>query len=125
MKIVYAFVLLVLMVSAVSAQAETPFSVTTVISVPNLSPGDRNVGLEFTVQNNMDTAVSSAKIYLYIRYPFSASISPNNKLDELSYPGYLIASGGSGDEYTPYFNMAPMTSHKTFFKIDVDRNAKY
>ena len=125
MKIIYAFVLLTLLVSAVSAQAEAPFSVTTVISVPHLSPGDRNVGLEFTLQNNMDTAVSSAKIYLYIRYPFSATVSPNNKLDELSYPGYLIATGGQGDEYTPYFSLGAHSSHKTTFKIDVDRNAKY
>ncbi len=125
MQIVYVFVLLTLLVSAVSAQAQTPFSVTTVLSVPNLSPGDRNVGLEFNVQNNMDIAVSSAKIYIYIRYPFSASISPNNKLDELSYPGYLISSGGQGDEYTPYFSIDALSSHKTSFKIDVDRNAKY
>ena len=125
MKIVYAFVLLTLLVSSVSAQAEAPFSVTTVISVPHLSPGDRNVGLEFTVQNNMDTAVSSAKIYLYIRYPFSATVSPNNKLGELSYPGYLISSGGQGDEYTPYFSIDARSSHKTSFKIDVDRSAKY
>jgi hypothetical protein len=125
MKIVYEFLLLTLLVSAVSAQAETPFSVTTVISVPHLSPGDRNVGLEFTLQNNMDKAVSSAKIYLYIRYPFSASVSPNNKLDELSYPGYLISSGGQGDEYTPYFSLDARSSHKTSFKIDVDRSAKY
>jgi hypothetical protein len=55
MKTVSIFVLLALMVSSASAQAETPFSVTTVISVPHLSPDDRNVGLEFTVQNNMDT----------------------------------------------------------------------
>src|SRR3990170_3117653 len=125
MKIVYAFVLMTLLVSAVSAQAETPFSVTTVISVPHLSPGDRNVGLDFTVQNNMDKAVGSAKIYLYIKYPFSASVSPNNKLGELSYPGYLISSGGQGDEYTPYFSLDAWSSHKTTFKIDVDRSAKY
>ncbi|MDO8724510.1 MAG: hypothetical protein Q7J35_00400 [Candidatus Methanoperedens sp.] len=125
MKIVYMFVLLTLLVSAVSAQTEAPFSVTTVISVPHLSPGDRNIGLDFTLQNNMDSAVSSAKIYLYIRYPFSASISPNNKLDELSYPGYLISSGGQGDEYTPYFSIDARSSHKTSFKIDVDRSAKY
>lgn len=125
MKTVNALILLMLIVSTVSAQSETPFSVTTVLSVPHLSPEDRNVGLEFTVQNNMDRAVSNAKIYLYLRYPFSASISPNNKLDELSYPGYLISSGGQGDEYTPYFSLDPMSSHKTTFKIDVDRSAKY
>lgn len=125
MKIVNALILLALLVSTVSAQSETPFSVTTVVSVPHLSPEDRNVGLEFTVQNNMDRAVSNAKIYLYVRYPFSASISPNNKLDELSYPGYLISSGGQGDEYTPYFSLDAQSSHKTTFKIDVDRSAKY
>jgi hypothetical protein len=125
MKIVYLFVLLTLFASAVSAQTETPLSVTTVISVPHLSPGDSNIGLEFTLQNNMDASVSSAKVYLYIRYPFSASISPNNKLGELNYPGYLISSGGQGDEYTPYFSLDARSSHKTSFKIDVDRSAKY
>lgn len=125
MKIVYLFVLLTLFASSVSAQAQTPFSVTTVVSVPHLTPGDRNIGLEFTLQNNMETAVSSAKVYLYIRYPFSASISPNNKLGELNYPGYLIASGGQGDEYTPYFSIGAHSAYKTSFKIDVDRNAKY
>lgn len=125
MKIANALILLTLLVSTVSAQSETPFSVTTVVSVPHLSPDDRNVGLEFAVQNNRDVPVSSAKIYLFLRYPFSASITPNNKLDELSYPGYLIASGGQGDEYTPYFSLDARSSHKVVFKIDVDRNAKY
>lgn len=125
MKIVYLFVLVVLLVSSASAQSQTPFSVTTVLSVPHLSPGDRNVGLEFTLQNNMDSFISNAKIYLYLNYPFSASVSPNNKLGELSYPGYLISSQGQGDEYTPYFGIGAGSSHKTFFKIDVDRNAKY
>ena len=125
MKTVYIFVLLTLMVSSVSAQAETPFSVTTVVSAPHLTPGDSNIGLDFTLQNNMDASVSSAKVYLYIRYPFSASISPNNKLGELNYPGYLIASGGQGDEYTPYFSIGAHNAYKTTFKIDVDRNANY
>ncbi len=125
MKIVCAFILLALLAPDVSAQAETPFSVTTVVSVPYLSRGDSNVGLEFTIQNNMDSPVSSAKVYLYMNYPFSASISANNKLGELRYPGYLISSGGQGDEYTPYFSIDARSSHKTFFKIDVDRNAKY
>uniref|UniRef100_A0A6M3M363 Putative cell adhesion protein n=1 Tax=viral metagenome TaxID=1070528 RepID=A0A6M3M363_9ZZZZ len=125
MKTVYIFVLLTLIVSSVSAQTETPFSVTTVVSAPHLTPGDSNIGLEFTLQNNMEASVSSAKVYLYIRYPFSASISPNNKLGELNYPGYLIASGGQGDEYTPYFSIGAHSAYKTTFKIDVDRNAKY
>lgn len=125
MKIAYAIVVLTLMASVAGAQGEIPFTVTTVLSVPNLSPGDSNVGLEFTVQNNMDVSVGSAKIYLYIRYPFSASVSPNNKLGELSYPGYLISAGGQGDEYSQYFPLEPRSSHKTTFKIDVDRNAKY
>ena len=128
MRIIYTLVLLILVVSAVDAQAQPeqpPFNVTYVVSVPHLTPGDRNVGLEFTVQNNIDTPVDNVKIYLFLRYPFSASISPNNKLGEISYPGYLIASGGSGNEYTQYFDLATGTAHKTFFKIDVDRNATY
>lgn len=125
-KIIFIPLLLNLPLPLVNAQADSlPFNVTSVVSVPYLAPGDRNVGIEFTVQNNNDTSLDNVKIYLFLRYPFSASISPNNKLDELSYPGYLISSGGSGDEYTQYFTMAPMTSHKTFFKIDVDRTAKY
>jgi len=124
MKINYVFVLLIMLISVVNASAE-PFDVITVLSVPHLTPGDRNIGLEFTLQNNQDTSISNVKAYLFLRYPFSASIIPNNKLSELSYPGYLISSGGSGDEYTQYFNLAAMSSHKTFFRIDVDRNAKY
>ncbi len=132
MKLTYEFVILVLMFLLISTanaqfevQSESPFSITTVLSVPHLSSGDRNVGLEFTVQNNKDTPINDAKIYLFLSFPFSASIPPNNKLGEITYPGYLIASGGAGDEYTQYFNLAPGSGHKTFFKIDVDRNAKY
>ncbi|MCX9009560.1 MAG: hypothetical protein OIN66_00420 [Candidatus Methanoperedens sp.] len=124
MKIIYTLVISILLASAVNAQAQ-PFDVTHVVSAPHLSPGDRNVGIEFTVQNNKDTSINNMKIYLFIRYPFSASIPPNNKLGEITNPGYLIGAGGSGDEYTQYFNLGALTSHKTFFKIDVDRNATY
>lgn len=127
MKTISVLILLLLPVSATNAQAqqETPFDVTYSTSLPHLSPGDRNVGIEFNVQNNKDISISNVKVYLFLRYPFSASIPPNNKLGDLSYPEYLIGTGGSGDEYTPYFGLGPMTSHKIFFKIDVDRNAKY
>lgn len=127
MKIVSFYILLILliMVNNAQAQQETPFNVTYVLSSPHLTPGDRNMGIEFIVQNNKDVSFNDMKIYLFMRYPFSASIPPNNKMGELSYPGYLISSGGSGDEYTQYFNLLPKTSHKTFFKVDVDRNAKY
>ncbi|VVB85368.1 Uncharacterised protein [uncultured archaeon] len=128
MKNILALTLLILLTCAANTQAQSeqlPFNITYVVSVPHLTPGDRNVGLEFTVQNNIDAPVDNVKIYLFLRYPFSASISPNNKLGEISYPGYLIASAGSGNEYTQYFNLAAGTAHKTFFKIDVDRNATY
>ncbi len=125
MKIIPAFVMLILLATVAHAQQETPFAVNYVLSVPHLTPGDRNVEIQFTLQNNKDTAVDNVKIYLFLNYPFSASIPPNNKLGELSYPGYLVSSQGSGDEYTQYFDLAPGTAHKTFFKIDVDRNAKY
>jgi LPXTG-motif cell wall-anchored protein len=128
MKKILTLTLLILLTYAANTQAQSeqiPFNITYVVSVPHLTPGDRNVGLEFTVQNNIDAPVDNVKIYLFLRYPFSASISPNNKLGEISYPGYLIASGGSGNEYTQYFNLAAGTAHKTFFKIDVDRNATY
>ena len=127
---IYKLALIAILVLAVNvnAQAQTeqsPLNVTTVLSVPHLTPGDRNIGLEFTVQNNNDVSIDNVKVYLYMKYPFSASMPPNNKLGELAYPGYLISSGGSGDEYTPYFNLGPKTSHRIFFKIDVDRNANY
>ena len=128
MEIKYELIVLVLLVSAVNAHAQSeqiPFAITTVVSVPHLSPGDRNIGLEFTVQNNKDTSIDNMKIYLFLSYPFSAAIPPNNKLGEITNPGYLIASGGAGNEYTQYFNLASNSAHKTFFKIDVDRNAKY
>ncbi len=124
MKIKYKFVLLIMLVSVVNASAQ-PFDVTTVLSVPHLTPGDRNIGLEFTIQNNQDVSIGNVKAYLFLRYPFSASISPNNKLGEISYPGYLISTAGSGDEYTPYFDLPPRSSRKTFFKIDIDRSANY
>ena len=128
MEIKYELIVLVLLVSAINAHAQSeqiPFAITTVVSVPHLSPGDRNIGLEFTVQNNKDTSIDNMKIYLFLSYPFSAAIPPNNKLGEITNPGYLIASGGAGNEYTQYFNLASNSAHKTFFKIDVDRNAKY
>jgi len=124
MKINYKFVLLIMLVSAGIASAQ-PFEVTTVLSVPHLTPGDRNIGLEFTIQNNQDVSIGNIKAYLFLRYPFSASISPNNKLGEISYPGYLISTGGSGDEYTPHFDLPAKMSRKTFFKIDIDRSANY
>ncbi len=128
MKMLYIPVLMILLVSALNVHAQMellPFDVTSVVSVPHLSPGDSNIGLEFTVQNNKDSSIDKMKIYLFLSYPFSASVPPNNRLGEISYPGYLIASGGSGDEYTQYFNLGPDMVHKTFFKIDVDRNAQY
>lgn len=112
-----------ILASIMNVQAE-PFNVTTVLSVPHLTPGDTNIGLDFTIQNNQDV-YSKVKAYLFLRYPFSASIPPNNNLGEITNPGYLIGAGGSGDEYTPYFDLPPHMSRKTFFKIDVDRAAKY
>lgn len=118
--------ILLILADNVGAQSEgqPPFNVTYVISVPYLTPGDRNIGIEFLLFNNLDFTADKLKIHLFMRYPFSASLSPNNKLGELSYPGYLIGTGGSGDEYTPYFDLNPYMSRKTFFNIDVDRNAK-
>ena len=120
----YITILFIILVSTINVRAE-PFNITTVLSVPHLTPGDRNIGLEFTIQNNQDTSSGNIKAYLFLRYPFSASVPSNNNLGELSNPGYLIGAGGSGDEYTPYFDLAPHMSRKTFFKIDVDRSAKY
>jgi hypothetical protein len=124
MKIHSLFFLLIMLLSAVNVSSQ-PFDVTTVLSVPHLTPGDRNIGLEFTIQNNQDISIGNVKAYLFLRYPFSASLSPNNKLGEISYPGYLISTGGSGDEYTPYFDLPPKMFRKTFFKIDIDRSANY
>ncbi len=120
----YITILFIILVSTINVQAE-PFNITTVLSVPHLTPGDRNIGLEFTIQNNQDTSSGNIKAYLFLRYPFSASVPSNNNLGELSNPGYLIGAGGSGDEYTPYFDLPPHMSRKTFFKIDIDRSAKY
>lgn len=121
---IYVITIFLIMASTINVQAE-PFNVTTVLSVPHLTPGDRNIGLEFTIQNNQDTSLGNVKAYLFLRYPFSASITPNNNLGEISNPGYLISTGGSGDEYTPYFDLQPHMSRKTFFKIDIDRSANY
>src|SRR5660397_92541 len=102
----YIIIVFIFLASIVNVRAD-PFNVTTVLSVPHLTPGDRNIGLEFTIQNNGDTYLGNVKAYLFIRYPFSASFLPNNKLGEISNPGYLISAGGSGDEYTPYFDLSP------------------
>jgi hypothetical protein len=123
--LITVFVLISMLATAVYAQQQKPFSVTTITSVPHIMPGDRDIGLEFILQNNENVAIDNIKIYLYLRSPFSASIPPNNKLGELSYPGYLISSGGQGDEYTEYFNIDSQGSHKTFFRLDIDREAAY
>lgn len=126
MRIIPIIILLSLSISTVTAQTDdVPFGVTTVLSVPHLTPGDSNIGLEFTIQNNQEISLGNIKAYLYLRYPFSASVPANNILGEINYPGYLISAGGSGDEYTPYFDLQPHMSRKTFFKIDIDRGAKY
>lgn len=128
MKTTPIFILLILILLAVNVHAQSeslPLEVTSSISVPHLTPGDRDIGLELAVQNNKGDSFNNMRVYLFLKFPFSASIPPNNKLGELSYPGYLIAGGGAGDEYTPYFDLAPGMAHKTLFKIDVDRNAKY
>lgn len=122
---VVLFILISTLVTTVYAQQIEPFNVTTITSVPHIMPGDRNIGLEFILQNNENLPINNIKIYLFLRHPFSASLSPNNKLGEISYPGYLISSEGSGNEYTQYFNINSQSSHKTFFKLDVDRNATY
>lgn len=123
---IFILLLLAISISTISAQTDNvPFGITTVLSVPHLTPGDRNIGLEFTIQNNQDISLDRVKAYLFLRYPFSASVPPNNKLGEINNPGYLISTGGSGDEYTPYFDLMPHMSRKTFFKIDIDRDANY
>ncbi|VVB92984.1 Uncharacterised protein [uncultured archaeon] len=61
---IYELGLIVILVLAVNSQAQPeqpPFNVTTVISVPHLAPGDRNIGIELTVQNNNDAAIENLK----------------------------------------------------------------
>lgn len=118
-------ILFVLFLITLPASSATPFEVTHILSVPYFNPGDENVEIQFIVQNVQDTRISNARVYLYMDYPFSASITPNNILGELSYPGYLIGTGQTGYEYTEKFNLGPGRSRKTLFKIDVDRNAGY
>lgn len=127
-KITLLFMAIVLVLAEnASAQSggQLPFNVSSVVSVPHLTPGDMNIGIEFSLFNNLDVTENKIKIHLFLRYPFSASLAPNNKLGELNDPGYLIGAGGSGDEYTPYFDLGPSMSRKIYFKIDVDRNAEY
>lgn len=118
-------VLISVWVTTAYAQQSEPFNIATIVSVPHIMPGDRDIGLEFIIQNNDNISVNNMKIYLFLRKPFSASISPNNAIGELSYPGYLTSNEGSGDEYTEYFNLAAQSSHETNFKLDIDRNATY
>lgn len=117
--------LVLMMMSIIQTSAANPVEVTPVISVAHLDPGDMNVEIQLVLQNTQSESLNHVKVHLFLTYPFSASISPNNKMGELDYPGYLIGSGGSGEEYTQYFDLAPNMSHKTIFKIDVDRNAEY
>ncbi|MFZ3170196.1 MAG: hypothetical protein WA130_21500 [Candidatus Methanoperedens sp.] len=117
------FAMLSSLTATQAAPEQNPFNVTSVVSTPYLSPEDRNVGIEFIIQNNEEVSIDNIRIYLFLRDPFSASVNPNNKLGEISNPGYLIGNGGS--EYASYFNLPPKGSRKTVFKIDVDRSAKY
>ncbi len=116
---------LIVMASVIQVSAGSPLEVETVITAAHLNPGDRNVEIQMFLQNNQSESINNAIVHLFLVNPFSASISPDNKLGELEYPGYLTSTAGSGGEYTNYFNIAPNTFHKTVFKIDIDRNAKY
>lgn len=116
---------IIILASGFQVAAAGPFEVSSVISEPYLNPGDTNVGILLTLQNNQSETLSKVKVHLYLSYPFSASVNPNNKLGELSFPGYLIGTGGSGEEYTQYFDITPNSVHKTIFKVDVDKGAKY
>lgn len=117
--------LVLIMVSMIQMSAANPVEVTPVITVAHLDPGDMNVEIQLILHNNQSESLNNMKVHLYLVNPFRASISPNNKLGELDNPGYLIGAGGSGEEYTQYFDLASNMSHKTIFRIDVDRNAEY
>lgn len=116
---------ILIVLSAIQVASANPFEVNSVIGTPHLNPGDHNIEIQLLVQNTQIESLNNVKVHLFLNYPFSATTSPNNMLGELTYPGYLIGAGGSGDEYTEYFDLLPGVVHKTFFKIDVDRNAKY
>jgi hypothetical protein len=120
-----SLLLVLIMASIIQASVANPIEVNPVITVAHVNPGDRNVGIQLILQNTQAESLNNVKVYLFLANPFSASSSPNNKLGELEYPGYLIGTGGSGEEYTQYFDLAPNMSHKTNFKIDVDTNAEY
>ncbi|MBU4373338.1 MAG: hypothetical protein KJ714_02630 [Euryarchaeota archaeon] len=65
MKIISVFILLTLFASAINTQAQPeqpPFNATHAVSVPHLSPGDRNVGIEFILQNNRDVSIEEIVI---------------------------------------------------------------
>lgn len=60
----YIITLFLILALVINVQAD-PFNVTTVLSAPHLTPGDRNIGLEFTIQNDQDTSLSNVKTYLF------------------------------------------------------------
>ncbi len=114
-----------IMVSIIQVSAANPIEVNSVITVANLNPADRNVEIQLILQNTESDSINNVKVYLFLNYPFSASIPPNTKTGEIIDPGYLIGAGQMEDEYTPSFDLASRGSRTTLFKIDVDRNAKY
>ena len=74
-KIPFIFLAMVLILTdhAVALSGEqTPFNVTSVVSVPHLAPGDENIGIEFYLFNNRDVSLDMIKSSLPVLRPISS-----------------------------------------------------
>lgn len=110
-------------VSAANVNDDGLIKVTEVVKSPFLSPGDKNVELQLMINNEGESTLSNVKVFLYLQSPFLASLSENNKFNEITYPGYLVSSGDT--EHIPYFNLAGKQGRIVKFRIDVEKDAKY
>jgi len=120
--IIFLFVVMLLVVPVC---AEAPFSVITVVTPPRVNPGDSGVAVQMALQNTGDVTLNDVRIYLFLKYPFTASYRPNDRLNEAYYEGYIIGTGTVPDLHTPGLSVGSDQIKRTTFKVDVARNAEY
>lgn len=122
--IVFSCILFITLSNAADAESNgISLKATEIVKTSFLSPGEKNAELQLIIDNGMDSAMNDVKVYLFLNSPFTASISPNDKINDLNYPGYLIGPGDS--EYVPGFDIGAKEGRTVKFKVDVDKNAKY
>ncbi len=125
-NLIYILLIFLIGISSTAANEDInggQIKITEVVKSSFLSPGDKNAELQLIMNNDMDSSLSNVKVYLFITSPFTVSIDPNNQINEMNYPGYLIGPGDS--EYVPYFEVGAKQGRTVRFKIDVEKSGKY